>query len=132
MPVERKTKLLVVDDEPEVADGLALYGKRMGYQTFVAYDGPSAVAKAEAERPDIILLDISLPGMDGRDVMRELKASGVADTAIVVFVTARDSQTDRIVGLELGAADYEAKPLHFGMLFKKIERLLEKKSLGEL
>ncbi len=125
-------KILVADDDVAIADGLAIYAKNRGYETFTAYRGDEALAIAESIMPDVILLDVMMPGLDGRDVMKQLSAVGVADHAVVLFVTARDSQFDRLVGLELGAADYETKPLHFGRLFDKIDRLLAKKAAGEL
>ena len=125
-------KLLVVEDDPDIANALATYGRHKGYTALIADNGLKAIELAEAEQPDVILLDISLPGMDGRDVMVQLKAKGVADRAIVIFVSARDSQTDRLLGLELGADDYEAKPLVFSTLFQKIEKLRKKRSCGEI
>ena len=126
------TKLLVVEDEPDIANALATYAKAKGYVPIVAQNGLLAVEIAKAERPQVILLDISLPGMDGRDVYVALEKAGVTQGAVVIFTTARDSQSDRILGLELGAADYETKPLHLQVLFQKIERLLEKRHAGEI
>ena len=120
-------KLLVVEDDPDISRALAAYGENRGFVVLTAEDGNTAVQLGTAERPDVILLDIALPGMDGRDVMVKLQAAGATEDAVVIFVTARDSQTDRIVGLELGADDYETKPIHFHLLFQKIDRLLEKK-----
>jgi DNA-binding response OmpR family regulator len=122
----------VVEDDVDIAAALATYGRKTGYEVLVANDGKTAVELATRERPEVILLDIHLPGMDGRDVMSRLKQNGVADAAVVIFVTARDSQLDRLVGLELGAAEYETKPLHLQLLFQKIARLLEKKQRGEI
>lgn len=126
----RPIKLLVVDDEVEIAHALSIYGRKKGYDVLVANDGLSAKRAGEEFRPDVVLLDISLPGMDGRDVLAHWNEQGVMNDAVVIFVTARDEQSDRVVGLELGAADYETKPLHFQLLFSKIERLLEKKAGG--
>jgi two-component system alkaline phosphatase synthesis response regulator PhoP len=123
-------KLLVVEDDPSIADALELYGKATGFDVQLTSDGERAVEICRTQQPDVILLDIALPGMDGRDVMLRLRQLGVTQKAVVIFVTARDSQSDRILGLELGADDYETKPLHFRLLFRKIERLLEKKRTG--
>jgi DNA-binding response OmpR family regulator len=120
-------KILIVDDEQAIADGLALYGSKLGYECRVAYTGPDAVAAAKADPPDLMLLDIALPGLDGRDVMNALNEAGITKHTIVIFVTARDSQSDRLLGLELGAKDYETKPLHFGLLFRKIGYLLDQR-----
>ncbi|MBI5509210.1 MAG: response regulator [Deltaproteobacteria bacterium] len=121
------TKILVVEDDPDISKAMAIYAKAKGYEVFVAGNGLHAVDVATKERPQVILLDISLPGMDGRDVFVSLQKAGITQGAVVIFVTARDGQSDRLLGLELGAAEYETKPVHFGLLFKKIAWLLEKK-----
>ncbi len=129
---EAKPKLLVVEDDADIATALAEYARRKGFEVSVAGDGHQAVSLGIAERPAVILLDVMLPGLDGRDVLVELSRAGVAESAVVIFVTARESQSDRLLGLELGAVDYETKPLHFQVLFSKIDRLLDKKRRGEL
>lgn len=121
-------KLLVVEDEPEIASALATYGRARGFIVNTADNGYRALEEIAAIRPDVILLDISIPGIDGRDVLARAREQGLAKETVVIFVTARDEQSDRLVGLELGADDYETKPLHLLMLFRKIEHLLEKKS----
>jgi len=78
-------------------------------------------------QPDVILLDIGLPGLDGRDVMSKLRSEHISDEAIIIFTTAREAQSDRVLGLELGADDYETKPLDFDRLFNKIQALREKR-----
>ncbi len=123
-------KLLVVEDDPDIASALVAYGKHRGFTVLHAADGFSAVEIGVRERPHVILLDIALPGMDGRDVYSKLSHEGVTQEAVVIFATARDSQLDRVAGLELGAADYETKPFHLQTLFHKIEALLEKKKKG--
>jgi len=127
-----KPKLLVVDDNAEVSNALVTFGRARGYEVHCAFRGEQAIKIATKERPNVILLDVMLPGLDGRDVMKQLKEGGLTKDAVVLFVTARDNQSDRILGLELGADDYETKPLHFGKLFDKIERLLAKKQRGEI
>ncbi len=119
--------LLVVEDDPEIGRALSTFGKSRGYATRVADTGPKALEAVAQQTPDVILLDVQLPGIDGRDLLKRWKASGMLDATVVVFVSARDEQSDRLVGLELGADDYETKPLQFAMLFRKLERLLEKK-----
>jgi DNA-binding response OmpR family regulator len=125
-------KLLVADDDPAISEAIATFGRARGYEVYIASRGDEALALAKEHRPAVILLDVMMPGLDGRDVMKQLGETGVAKESVVVFVTARDAQSDRLVGLELGAAEYETKPLHFGRLFDKLERLLEKKASGEL
>ncbi|MEM6731462.1 MAG: response regulator [Myxococcota bacterium] len=124
---EKQLVLLVVEDEPEIAKVLGTYGERSGFEVHTADNGIDGVKKALDVRPDVILLDIALPGLDGRDVMKRLKEENIVENTVVIFLTARDEQSDRLLGLELGADDYETKPVHFQMLFRKIERLLAKK-----
>ena len=125
-------RLLIVEDDPWIAKAVCKYAKIMGYSPRVAHDGLVAIGLAEREQPDVILLDIALPGLDGRDVLVRLQEAGIAQQAVVIFLTGRSSQSDRLMGLELGAEDYETKPMHLNSLFSKIERLLEKKRCGEI
>ncbi len=130
--MEQGRKLLVVEDDLEIANALVTYAKHRGFAALHAADGLAAVELAEREVPEVILLDISLPGLDGRDVFVRLKKSGIADRAVVIFATARDGQLDRLAGLEMGAAEYESKPFQLATLFSKIESLLRKKRAGQL
>ena len=100
-------KILVVDDEPEIVRVLRGYLEKAGYQVLTAYDGHEALRRANQEAPDLILLDLMLPGMDGIDVCRMVRQS--SDVPIIM-VTARVEETDRVLGLELGADDYIIKP----------------------
>ncbi len=125
-------KLLVADDDPDILNAFVTFGESRGYEVVSALSGDAALELAREHRPDVILLDIMMPGIDGRDLIKKLRGDGITDKAVVMFVSARDAQSDRLVGLELGADDYETKPLHFGRLFDKIERLLEKKAAGEI
>ena len=98
--------VLVVDDEPTIADVVARYLERSGYRARVAGDGLEALRMAGEERPDLVVLDIMLPGLDGLEVMRRLREGpGVA----VILLTAKGDQTDRIFGLRQGADDYVVK-----------------------
>ncbi len=99
--------VLVVDDEDMVREVLARYLEREGYRVAAAADGGSALALAERDRPDVVLLDLMLPGVDGLSVLRRLRAGG--DPAVIVL-TARGDEVDRVLGLELGADDYVVKP----------------------
>ncbi|HEX2704286.1 MAG TPA: response regulator transcription factor [Candidatus Lustribacter sp.] len=100
--------VLVVEDDHAIATMLTLALRKAGYDAQVASDGDAALAAVAAIRPDAVLLDVGLPGRDGIDVCRQLRARG--DWTPVLFVTARDDEIDRIVGLELGADDYITKP----------------------
>jgi len=123
------TKVLVVDDDVEIADSICSYGRAMGYEVISANGAQLALELAKSEAPDAILLDIGLADSDGdgRDVMVELNRQKITDHAVVIFVTGRDSQTDRVLGLELGADDYVTKPINFEHLYRKVDHLLEKK-----
>jgi DNA-binding response OmpR family regulator len=101
-------RVLVVDDEPMVRDVLARYLARDGFEVDTAADGEAALDAFEADRPDLILLDLMLPRLDGFEVFRRLRARGAASP--VIMLTARGEVTDRIVGLEIGADDYVSKP----------------------
>ncbi len=99
---------MVVEDDPAIAQMVSLQLELSGYRTHVERDGLAALDAIRRDRPDVILLDIGLPGLDGIQVCRRLRAEG--DWTPILFVTARDDEVDRVVGLELGADDYVTKP----------------------
>jgi len=100
-------RILVVDDEPKIVQLVRDYLERAGFAVSTARDGNEALMRARQERPDLILLDLGLPGLDGLEVTRRLRRdSGVP----IIMLTARDNETDKVVGLELGADDYVTKP----------------------
>ncbi|HLY26090.1 MAG TPA: response regulator, partial [Aggregatilineales bacterium] len=99
--------ILVVDDEPKIVKLAQDYLQQAGFKVMSAMDGTTAIATARHERPDLIVLDLNLPGMDGIDVCRAIRRESDVP---VVMLTARDSETDRLIGLELGADDYITKP----------------------
>src|SRR5262245_17132979 len=97
-----RAKVLVVDDEPTIGEVLSRYLQRAGYETRLAGSGEDALAQAKSERPDLVVLDLMLPGVDGLEVMRRLRQQARGRTAIILL-TARGEESDRIVGLRLGA-----------------------------
>ncbi|MBN1955073.1 MAG: response regulator transcription factor [Anaerolineae bacterium] len=103
--------ILIVEDEPHIVEVVRDYLKQAGYRVLVAGDGPAALGLVRRERPDLVVLDLMLPGgMDGLEICRRLRQDpALADTPILML-TARTEETDRIVGLELGADDYVTKP----------------------
>ncbi|MDQ6936835.1 MAG: response regulator transcription factor [Actinomycetota bacterium] len=107
-PASNRGVVLVVEDEVAIADLVRLHLSRAGYGVHVERDGAAALVAVRGIRPSAIILDIGLPGLDGVEVCRRLRADG--DWTPVIFVTARDDEIDRIVGLELGADDYVTKP----------------------
>jgi DNA-binding response OmpR family regulator len=100
--------VMVVEDDPAIAAMMSLQLELAGYRAHVERDGLAALAAVRRDRPDVVLLDIGLPGLDGIQVCRRLRADG--DWTPILFVTARDDEVDRVVGLELGADDYVTKP----------------------
>jgi len=100
-------KVLIVDDEPRIVDGVRKYFEQAGFDVLAAYDGPAGLATARREQPDLIVLDLMLPGMDGLDVCRELRRES---NVPIIMLTARVEETDKLIGLELGADDYLTKP----------------------
>jgi len=117
-------RILIVDDEPQMVRGLEDNLRFEGYQTLAAHDGREGLALAVAERPDLILLDVMMPGMSGWDVCRELRAKGLAIP--VIMLTARGEEADRVEGLELGADDYVTKPFGLRELLARIRAVLRR------
>ncbi|MBI3744932.1 MAG: response regulator transcription factor [Chloroflexi bacterium] len=115
--------ILVVDDAPNIVELLRLYLDGAGYATLVATDGPSAVEAHRKLRPDLVILDLMLPGMDGFEVCRAIRRE--ADTP-VIMLTARTDDVDAIVGLELGADDYVTKPFNPRALVARVKAILRR------
>ncbi len=116
-------RLLLVEDEPAIAEGLTITLEAEGYQIDWVQDGTSAIGAWERTRPDLILLDLMLPGMSGTEVCRTIR--GRSDVPIIM-VTARDEEVDRVVGLELGADDYLTKPFSTRELVARIKAVLRR------
>ena len=117
--------VLVVDDEPTIGEVVGRYLERAGYATRVARDGPSALAAVDDERPDLVVLDLMLPGLDGLEVMRRLRERDRARLAIILL-TARGAESDRVVGLRLGADDYVVKPFSPAELVARVDAVLRR------
>lgn len=116
-------KILIVDDEKNIVDILRFNLQREGYQTIEAYDGIKAVEMAFSEDPDLILLDIMLPGMDGFDVCKKIRQK---KTTPILMLTAREDEIDKILGLELGADDYITKPFSTREILARIKANLRR------
>jgi DNA-binding response OmpR family regulator len=116
-------RILIVDDEPSIVDMLAYNLKRANYEVITAGDGQEALEKARAQDPDLIILDLMLPAVDGLDVCRALRRE--RDVPIIML-TARDSEIDRVVGLELGADDYVVKPFSVRELMARVKNVLRR------
>ena len=122
-----RKKILVVDDEPKVCDLIKAYLEKDGYEVILAGDGKSAVEKARSHKPDLIVLDLNLPVMDGIEVFRTIRA--ISDIP-VIMVTARDDEVDKIVGLQLGADDYVTKPFSPRELAARVAAVLRRYAEG--
>jgi two-component system response regulator ResD len=121
----RRGSILVVDDEPTIADVVSRYLVRAGYRTRIAADGPDAVRAALDERPDLVVLDLMLPGMDGLEVMRRIR-DGQDQTPAILLLTARGEESDRVIGLRLGADDYVVKPFSPAELVARVDAILRR------
>jgi len=121
-----KGLVLVVEDDRSIADLVRLYLTRAGYGVHVEHDGLAALAQVRILRPALVVLDIGLPGLDGVEVCRRMRARD--DWTPVVFVTARDDEVDRVVGLELGADDYVTKPFSPRELVARVGTVLRRTS----
>ena len=117
--------VLVVDDEPTIAEVVARYLERAGYRTRVAGDGVEAIAAAAEHRPDLVVLDLMLPGLDGLEVMRRLREQD-RDRIAVILLTAKGEESDRVVGLRLGADDYVVKPFSPAELVARVDAVLRR------
>ncbi|MFC8781079.1 response regulator transcription factor [Streptomyces nigra] len=119
-------RILIVDDEPAVREALQRSLAFEGYATEVAVDGADALEKSAAYRPDLIVLDIQMPRMDGLTAARRVRGSG--DTTPILMLTARDTVGDRVTGLDAGADDYLVKPFELDELFARVRALLRRSS----
>ncbi len=117
--------VLVVDDEPTIAEVVARYLERAGYRTRVAVDGAQALESAARQRPDLVVLDLMLPGIDGLEVMRRLREQDHQRVA-VILLTAKGDESDRVIGLRVGADDYVVKPFSPAELVARVDAVLRR------
>ena len=115
--------ILVVDDEPTITEVVSRYLERAGYATRVAADGPAALRLASESAPDLVVLDLMMPGMDGLEVMRRLREH---ERVSVILLTAKGEHSDRIIGLRLGADDYVVKPFSPAELVARVDAVLRR------
>ncbi|HEV7237513.1 MAG TPA: response regulator transcription factor [Ktedonobacteraceae bacterium] len=119
-------KILVVDDEAVLVETIAYNLEQAGYQVTTAADGASALQAAHRETPDLIILDIMLPEMDGLEVCRQLRRESNTSTTPIMMLTARGDEIDKVVGLEVGADDYVTKPFGRRELLARVRALLRR------
>ena len=120
-------KVLIVEDEQNIVDILSFNLSRDGYDTLEAYDGPTGLQLALEQNPDLVLLDLMLPGMDGFDVCKKIRESGSAIP--IIMLTAREEETDKVLGLELGADDYITKPFSMRELLARVKANIRRVSM---
>ena len=122
-PATRCLRILIIEDERGLTDVLEYNLKREGYETIVAHDGQEGLRKAQTLLPDLILLDVMLPGLSGLDVCRELRGGDRTRDIPIIIISAKSEETDQIVGFSLGADDYVTKPFHVKVLLQRIKAL---------
>jgi two-component system, OmpR family, phosphate regulon response regulator PhoB len=118
-----KPRILIIEDERGLTDVLTYNLHREGYETVVAHDGQEGLRKAQTNPPDLILLDLMLPGMDGLEVCRQLRASKQTSRVPILMLTAKGEETDQVVGFSVGADDYVTKPFSVKVLVQRIRAL---------
>ena len=117
------SKILVVDDEPSIGEVVSLYLEQAGYRVTVVRDGQAALDALAREQPDLVVLDLMLPKVDGLEITRRLRSGG---NTPIIMLTARKEETDRIVGLEMGADDYVVKPFSPRELVSRVKAVLRR------
>jgi len=118
------SKILIVDDEPAIVELAQLYLQKNDFETVTASDGIEALVQVKQARPDLVILDLMLPGLDGWEVCKRLRAEGDIP---IIMLTARSDDVDKIVGLELGADDYVTKPFNPRELVARVKAILRRK-----
>lgn len=116
-------KVLIIDDNRQITSILEEYAKKEGYETVIATDGKEGISKFETEKPDIILLDVMMPKIDGFEVCREIRKSSQVP---IIMITARGEDFEKIMGLEIGADDYIVKPFSPGEVMARIKAILRR------
>jgi two-component system response regulator ResD len=117
--------VLVVDDEPTIAEVVSRYLERAGYRTHIAATGPQALEQVARQRPDLVVLDLMLPGIDGLEVMRRMRQAEGPPIA-TILLTAKGEESDRVIGLRLGADDYVVKPFSPAELVARVDAVLRR------
>lgn len=124
-------KILIVDDELDILEFLSYNLKKEGYEVFTAANGDEAIAIAKKELPHLVLLDVMMPGLDGIEVCRELRAAPGMNDVIIAFLTARSEDYSHIAGFDAGADDYINKPIKPRVLISRIKALLRRSPTGK-
>ena len=121
-----KEKILLVDDEPDIIEIIGYNLKKEGYEILTATNGTDAIKIAKKETPDLIIMDVMMPGMDGMEACYEMRAIPSLKDALITFLSARNEDYSQIAGFDAGADDYITKPIKPRLLIKKVEALLKR------
>ncbi|MEW6402163.1 MAG: response regulator transcription factor [Chloroflexota bacterium] len=124
-------RILVVDDDHSIVNVISSYLEKSGFQALPAYDGEMALHQLRRERPDLVILDLMMPNRDGREVTRIIRADESLAATPIIMLTARVEDTDKIVGLELGADDYITKPFNAQEVVARVKSLLRRVKLDQ-
>ena len=126
-----KSKILIVEDEASLVEVLSYNLQREGYEVVIAKEGREGLRKAQMQLPDLIILDLMLPGLNGLDICRELRASPRTAGITILMLTAKGEETDQVVGFAMGADDYVTKPFSVKVLMQRIKVLLRRQANPE-
>lgn len=123
-----KAKVLIIEDDRSLADVVAYNLKQAGYEVLTAHDGQDGLLQAQMKSPDIVVLDLMLPVIDGLDVCRRLRADATTKDILIVMLTAKAEESDELIGFSLGADDYVAKPFSVKVLIERIKALRRRRA----
>jgi two-component system phosphate regulon response regulator PhoB len=129
--MSRRKRILVVDDERELVELIGMNLQRNGYEVMATYDSPTGLDMARKQKPDLVILDIMMPELSGRDVMVTLKGNQETASIPILLLTAKAEETDIIVGLAMGADDYVTKPFSMKVLMARVAAVLRRKASTE-
>jgi two-component system, OmpR family, phosphate regulon response regulator PhoB len=121
--------ILIIEDEKDIVDLIEYHLKQSGFSVISALDGPAGLEKAKKKRPNLIILDLMLPEMDGKDICRALKSDPLTQSIPILMLTAKAEETDRLIGFELGADDYVTKPFSPKELVLRVKAILRRKEV---
>jgi len=127
-----KEKILIVDDEEDVLELVRFNLEKDGYKTEAAVSGEEAIMTAKSKMPDLIILDLMLPGIDGLEVCKKLKSDSKTENIPIIMLTAKGEESDIVIGLELGAEDYITKPFSPKVLTARVRRILQRHVVRDL
>ena len=121
--------ILIIEDEKDIVDLIEYHLKQSGFSVSSALDGPTGLERARKKNPNLIILDLMLPGMEGKDICRSLKSNPVTQSIPILMLTAKGEESDRLIGFELGADDYVTKPFSPKELVLRVKAILRRKEV---